>query len=218
MNDSDASKYLHLLEKIDILGCNLIYFFSQYPSPSFPVLCYTFSDMKPGSTSHSKYLQAGQYGLQSQSLACGPEGKPGCDFISYCFRLRVSLNPALTVSEYYFYLLSLKWHFYMFWAQTMWTYRDLLIMRLLEAGVLDGKLGTLFWIFVFRLCQWSSPACLMWIHSVSNKSHLNICSAVLFSEFTWMNSWINSNGTNFCKGIVTFCNIILSTYRNLYDF
>lgn len=50
---------------------------------------------------------------------------------------------------------SLKWAFICL-EHKWWTWQDLLMMKLLEAGVLDVKLGSLSRVFFSALCQWSS--------------------------------------------------------------
>lgn len=101
---------------------------------------------------------------------------------------------------------SLKWAFICL-EHKWWTWQDLLMMKLLEAGVLDVKLGSLSRAF-FSLVPMELPAYLCWF-TVSNRACFDICSTVLLSEFSWMNSWINSKRINFHKRTV-MSNIFLS--------
>lgn len=113
------------LEKTDTPGCNLVCSFPRYLSPSLPTRGYVFGDMEPGVTRHSKYLEAGHCGHQCPSCARVRLRAPGCS--PFC---RFS---ALLV------FVSLLGHFC---APS--THSVNLMKELLEAGVPDGKGGSLF--------------------------------------------------------------------------
>lgn len=193
------------LEKIDISGCNSICSFPNTPALLFPcfVTCsVTWNQVALDTLNTCKQV------IMSSKVNHLPKVRKE-NWVVTSFTTASDLGFSSVFPHQFLSTTSICW----VWNSSLYVLSTNnvslqgLIMELLEIGILDGKLDSSFWIFFFRLCQLELPAYLTPIHSVSDKSHLNICSEVFFSEFSWMNSWVNSNRINFCERTVMFHNI-----------